>query len=70
MIGPGCHSQGWAKGRDDPARNSGFRAGSGSGNRDSRVPGRVRDWPPDSGIPGKPSVFQAKFVFQEKVGKY
>ena len=58
--------QGWAKGRVfpgrvNPARNSGFRDGSGLKNRDFRVPGRVRDRPPGSGIPGKPGVFKAKF---------
>ena len=46
----------------EPARNSGFRAGSGFENRHSRVPGRVRDRPPGTEIPGKPGVFKAKFL--------
>ena len=55
-------NQEWAKGlffagRVDPARNSGFQAGSGLENRDSWVPGRVRDRPLGSWIPGKPGVF-------------
>ena len=35
-----------------------------------RVPGRVRDRPLGSGSLRKSGVFQAKFVFQEKVTKY
>ena len=37
---------------------------NGLENLDSRVPGWFRDRPLGSGIPGKPSVFQANFIFQ------
>ena len=53
--------------RVDPARNSAFWARSGLENRDYRVPGRAHDRPMGYGIPGKPAVFQAKFIFQEKL---
>ena len=74
QMAPGLLGNRWAVRHNtvlarDGQRAGFWRAGSGLENRDSRVPGRVRNRPLGSGIPGKPRVSKAKFVFQEKVVK-